>query len=308
MEGPRCDDVFINKNWRLNQPKDAQSESSGFALVVVIWIAGFLAVFAISVTVSVRSHALFARNATSEVLAKGIADGLVQLNAMQVAYTGGDVPQDGRWHACDWFNEAGAWVAIQDHSGLVDLNTASPQLMTALLEGLGLTRVQAADMSATMRDFRDSDNVADFGQSEPEVYPGTRFRPKNAPFEAVEELDQLPGMTPELFLELRDLTTVYSQQTGFDFSTAPTRLLQVLQISRTSVTGLPFMSPRSSLVSSITVAVKVKDSTRFVRSAVIARTDQPQLPFVVLSWDSGAWPLLIPQEPPSNSCHELGVR
>jgi type II secretory pathway component PulK len=283
-----------------------QSSSSGFALVVVIWISGFLAVFAISVTVSMRSHTLFARNATSEVLAKGIADGLVQLTALQVADAEGSSRQDGTWRPCDWFDTARAWVAIQDQSGLVDLNTASPRLMTALLEGIGLTQVQAMDMVAAMRDYRDADDASDFGQSEADTYSGRNFGPKNAAFEAVEELDQLPGMTPALFGELRELTTVSTQQTGFDFATAPERLLQVLQISRTSVAGLSFSSPRSSRVSAITVAVQVNDGTRFVRRAMIERTDQPQRPFVVLSWDGAAWPLLSKQEAASNSCIEQG--
>jgi type II secretory pathway component PulK len=302
------DEASTEMNRRLNHPHGTPSASSGFALVMVIWISGFLAVFAISVTVSVRSHALFARNATSEVLAKGIADGLVQLTALQVAYADGAPPQDGTWQACLWFDTAQAWVAVQDQSGLVDLNTASPRLITALLEGIGLTQVQAADMSAAMRDFRDADDVADFGQSEAEAYSGRNFGPKNAPFEAVEELDQLPGMTPALFAELRDLTTVFTRQTGFDFGTAPERLLKVLQISRTSVAGLSFASPRSSRVSAITVAVQINDNTRFVRRAMIERTDQPLRPFVVLSWDGGAWPLPATQGTASTSCIGSGVQ
>jgi general secretion pathway protein K len=287
--------------------QDSASASRGFALVVVIWISGFLAVFAISVTVSVRSHALFVRNTTSEVLAKGIADGLVQLAALRIAYADGAPAQDGRWRICDWPGEAVAWVAVQDHSGLVDLNTASSRLMTALLEGLGLTQVQAADMAAAMRDFRDADHVSDLGQDEPLTYPGRDFGPKNAPFEAVEELDQLPRMTPALFATLRNLTTVFTRQTGFDFETAPEALLDALQFSRTSVAGLSFASPRSSRVSSITVAVQTKDRTRFVRRAMIERTDQPQRPFVVLAWDGGVWPLFTGQDTASTPCISSGA-
>lgn len=280
----------------------AQQQSSGFALVIVIWISGLLATFAISVTVSIRSNALYMRNAISEMLAKGIADGLVQMTALRVAHDDHPPPADGRWQACRWANEAQAWISVQDQSGLVDLNTASPQLMIAMLEGVGLTKSQATDLQNAMRDFRDNDSVAEFGEGEPHTYPGRDFGPKNAPFEAVEELDQLPGMTPTLFAELRNLTTISTQQTGFDFDTAPERLLHILNLSRTSASGLTFSSPRSSRVSSITVAVQTNDNSRFVRRATIERTDQPSRPFVVQASDVGAWPLLSTQASASKPC------
>ena len=285
-----------------NRSQNAQQQSSGFALVIVIWISGLLATFAISVTVSARSNALYMRNAISEMLAKGIADGLAQLTALRIAHDDHPPPADGRWQACRWANEAQAWISVQDQSGLVDLNTASPQLMIAMLEGVGLTKSQATDLQNAMRDFRDNDSVAEFGEGEPHTYSGRDFGPKNAPFEAVEELDQLPGMTPTLFAELRNLTTISTQQTGFDFGTAPERLLHILNLSRTSASGLAFSSPRSSRVSSITVAVQTNDKTRFVRRATIERTDQPSRPFVVQAWDVDAWPLLNTQASGSTPC------
>jgi general secretion pathway protein K len=289
------------------RPKRRRSRSgwrqdNGFVLVLVIWLSGLVAAFAISVTASVRSHALYARNHMSEVTAKGIADGLVQLTAWQLVYAEGAPPADGTWLACRWPDGAQAWLALQDHSGLVDINTATPRLLTALLTGLRLPLDQAEGMVTAMRDFRDADNLSDFGRAEPEVYPGRDFGPKNAPFEAVEELDQLPGMTPTLFAELRTLTTIHTGQPGFDVATAPEGLLNVLGFTRTSLAGLSFASPRSSHVSSITVAVQTGDRTRFVRRATIERTDQPLRPFVVLAWDGGAWPLQAPLAAASRSC------
>lgn len=271
-------------------------------LVLVIWMAGLLAAFATSVTVSVRSHALHARNAISEIRAMGIADGLVQLTALQVVNGEGAPPADGSWRLCLWPDGVQAWVAVQDQGGLVDLNTASPLLLTAVFEGLGMPPVEAEELVAAMRDFRDADNISSFGRVEPEVYSSRNFGPKNAPFEAVEELDQLPGMTPALFAELRNLTTIHTQQTGFHFGTAPERLLEVLNLSRSSVAGLSFSSPRSSGVNSITVAVQITDGTRFVRRAMIERTGQPLRPFVVLTWDGGSWPFQASHATASTPC------
>lgn len=271
-------------------------------LVLVIWMAGLLAAFATSITVSVRSHVLYARNATSEIRAKGIADGMAQLTALQIVYGEGALPADGSWRSCIWPDGAQAWVAVQDQSGLVDINTASPLLLIALFENLGMPTIKAEDLVAAMRDYRDADSISSFGRMEPELYAGRNFGPKNGPFEAVEEMDQLPGMTPVLFTELRNLTTIHSQQTGFHFPTAPERLLQTLKLSHSSAPGLPFSSPQSSRVSSITVAVQLNDSTRFVRRATIERTGQPLRPFVVLTWDRDGWPLQATDTTASMPC------
>lgn len=122
-----------------------------------------MAAFAISVTVSVRSHALLARNGMSEALAKGIADGMTGFSALSVSHDGGAEAAEGRWRSCRWEDGAVVWTSVQDQSGLVDLNTASPTLVAALLEGLGLAQGQAAELTSAMRDYRDADTVSDLG-------------------------------------------------------------------------------------------------------------------------------------------------
>ena len=266
---------------------EADHKNRGFVLVTVIWMSGILAAFATSVSVSVRSHALYARNAMSGSLAAGIADGLVQIEALNIART----PGDGLWRACRWSASADAWIAVQDQGGLVDLNTASPALIAALFEGLGLGPSDAAAMASALRDYRDTDSVADQGGSEPDRYEGRSFGPKNAPFAVVEELDQLPGMTRELFERMKPLTTVSSQQTGVDFSVAPAALLQVLGRTRKEGARSSLAATHPSSVSAITVAVRINDGTRFVRRVLVQKVDQPYLPFVILAWETGAWPL-----------------
>ena len=71
-------------------------------------------------------------------------------------------------------------------------------------------------------------------------------------------------------------------------------LLRRLGLTRTSVAGLAFASPRASAVRSIAVAVQLNDNTRFLRRATIERVDQPLRPFTVLAWDIDAWPASLP--------------
>ena len=265
-------------------------------LVIVLWMSSILSAVAISVAVAARSHALYERNAMSDVLAKGIADGLVRLAALRATSQDGGNLLSGEWRACRWFDDADAWIAAQDQSGLVDLNTASPALITALLEGLGLTPTEAAITAGELRDFRDADATALTGGTEPSVYPGRDFGPKNAPFEAVEELSQIPGLTSTLQERLQSLVTVSNGQSGIDLKTAPAGLLQVLGVDRSSTKGLSFSSPRMSSVIGITVAVQLKDSSRFVRRAFVERTGQVERPFAFAGWDEGSWPSGLPSQ------------
>lgn len=269
----------------------ACSRRDGFILIAVIWIAGLLAVASTAFSVSMRSHIIYGRNAVSGEKVKSVADGLVRLAAWRVAASPSTmiVVPDGGWTACRW-GDASLWISIQDQSGLVDLNMASPALMRALLEGLGLSTPDAMRMEMSMRDYRDADKAAMEGGDEPALYPGRAFGPKNAPFSTVEELDQIPGMTSDLFGKLIVLTSVDSEQTGVSFETAPVALLRALKLERPAGDSSPYSAPAASQVLAVKVAVHLPDGARFVRQALIAPLRQPKHPFAITKWISPPWP------------------
>lgn len=226
----------------------------------------------------------------AEVLAGGIADGLVRITALQLSRLVDRSPANGRWRFCIWSGVVEAAISVQDQSGLVDLNTGSAPLMLAMLEGLGLSPAAAVDLSDTMHDYRDLDSVTELGGSEPVTYVGRTYGPKNGPFEAIEELDQLPGVTADFVTQLEPLVTVFNPQLGIDLDTAPDALVKALGVSRTSVSGLAYSGSRLSSAFAILVAVRLADGTRFVRRAMVERTDEVGRPFVILAWTTGAWP------------------
>lgn len=294
----RNDASTRERGWRAAAVAGKAARCRGFVLVAVIWLCALLAAFAIAVSLSVRSHALYVRNAISGSLAQGVADGLVRITALRLA-DGGSVlagqPSDGRWQACRWPGIARAWLSVQNQAGLVDLNTAPTGLLVALFSGLGLARPEAVALAAALQDYRDADHLAQQGGAEPAAYPGRAHGPKNAPFEAVEELDQLPGIPPALLARLLPLVTVATQQAGIDVSLAPAALLQALGMSRRAGQGA-FSISATSRVSAVSAAVELADGTRVLRRAMIERVDQPGLPFVVTAWEAGAWP--APRAPP----------
>ncbi|WP_421695364.1 hypothetical protein [Aestuariivirga sp.] len=264
-------------------------------MVAIIWITGLLAVVSLSTVIAVRSQTLRTRNAVSAELAQGVADGLLRREALTWAVgSSGETrrPARGQWSSCQWDGGATAWISVQDQAGLAGLNTATPNIVLMLLEGLVHARPQALALQQAMADFRDEDKLTPSGEPEPSRYPGRSFGPKNQAFAAVEELDQIPGFTDEVRARLSALTTVYSQQQGILASAAPPELLRLLyEASPAPGTSL---GAQSSGAYAIVVAVALKDGSRFVRRAVIEVTGQPQRPFAIDVWSRAAWPPDLP--------------
>ncbi len=181
---------------------------------------------------------------------------------------------------------------MQDAGGLVDLNTGSPELVRALLLAATKDQGKAEALFAALQDFRDADSVAQSGGSEPRTYPGQTFGPKNGPFAVPEELDQLPGMTGDLFKTLVPLTTTLSQQPGIDPTRAPTSLLSLLGSD-----AQRFQSPSPGRMFRIDVMVELFNGIRYRRIAMVSLERQPDRPYSVLLWQRGGDPGETPPMP-----------
>jgi general secretion pathway protein K len=265
----------------------------GFVLVAVIWLAGLIAAVATGFALTTRIEIQAAANATQNAKAEAIADGLARLTALRLA---GEPAQaqvgenDPRAAVCRWSATETAGIAIQDQSGLIDLNAAPTDLIARLMKGLGAPDAEATRLSAALADYRDAGNDAEAGGFEPETYPSMPFGPKNGPFLAVEELDQLPGMTQSLYRALLPLVTVQSLQPGFDPNVAPPALKSALGFTAANsappdLVGLTTVTNARAF--GIDVFVEMKGGARYHRRAVIEMVRQPGRPFAVLSWQRG---------------------
>jgi general secretion pathway protein K len=260
----------------------------GFVLVAVIWIAGLLAVFATTFAMTVKSHTLAGINTVHNARAELIADGLARYVALELA-TSSNLKTNGEPRLCRWSDSAIALVKVQDQGGLVDINTASPVLLEAVLRGLGQDAPSTAKIAASMQDFRDADSQTQSGGVEPARYEGKDFGPKNEPFSIVEEIDQVPEIDDALLQKLLPFLTVTSQQTGIDASVAPRALLDSLQAAGvTQQRMLSLNSPTPAKTFGIEVTARLANGSIYKRAALIAILRQPDRPFAILSWQRGS--------------------
>jgi len=270
----------MNKNLTI-----VDKQENGFVLVSVIWIAGLLAVVATAFIVSVRSHTLAGSNIIHNAKAEAAADGMALFTAFRLA-TDANVAfkLNGDVSYCRWQDNINIAISIQDQGGLVDLNTASPELLGALLGSLGPGKDQSTAILSALQDFRDPDSQSASGGVEVEVFPGKNYGPKNAPLAIPEEIDQVPELDETLFHRLMPFVTTYSQQPGIDFSRAPQQLLALLgdgDFAR------QFASPSASKTFGIDIIAELKNGSRFRRQAFISLMRQPHRPFAVLTWRRG---------------------
>ena len=288
------DASFTRRNTSEN---NLESSDAGFVLVSVIWIAGLLAVVATAFAITVRSHTLAGSNIIYNTRAELVADGMALVTALRLASSANaneSSKLNGEPNHCRWSDDIAVAISIQDQGGLVDLNTASPSLLLALMRGLGEDDLKSAEIVAALQDFRDPDSQSASGGIEPAYFPGKAYGAKNAPLAIPEEIDQVPELDDALFHKLMPFVTVTSQQSGIDLSSVPQKLLDLLG---TRDAAARFASPSPAKTFSIDVTAELKNGSRYRRQALVSLLRQPDRPFAILAWRRGGDPGEAPPLP-----------
>lgn len=94
---------------------------------------------------------------------------------------------------------------VRDEERKINLNTASEPLLTVLLEKSGVA--EAASVANNIRVWRGDPGVLDTS----EAYVKLGYAPKGAKFTNTEELMLVAGISPEDYLKIKDIVTVYTQ-------------------------------------------------------------------------------------------------
>lgn len=205
-----------------HQPKP--SEDKGFILVVVLWSAVLLALFAAGFSGSVRTHIRSTASAMELARAEALANGGINLalldliTARRSPASERRFPVGGQSVACRAADRASLVIRIEDEAGKVNLNLASESLLAALFSGLGATSEQASSFASRVMDFRDGDDEPRPGGAERDSYLATGWAasPKNSAFDNVDEIEQVLGLPSHLTAQSKAIATVHSGLSGVD--------------------------------------------------------------------------------------------
>jgi general secretion pathway protein K len=285
----------------------------GVALVIVLWTVMLLTVIAGNFVFAMRTETSAVRNAISAAQAEAMANGAVHRALYETFRPAVDVntwKADGRER--QWEKDgAKIKVVMMDESGKIDINTSSDALLKGLLLSVGVDAAKAEQLLDSILDWRDVDLLPRPFGAEIEAYQaaGLKYEPANAPFEVVEQLQQVLGMTPDIYLRLAPLITVHSRQPGINTLVAPRNVLMAIpnvdpaqvdayiaQRNDSLASGQPpapfpagaaFMSAAADAVVNIHAEARMPDGAVFVRDAVARRSGGAKQPVAFLLWKEG---------------------
>jgi len=290
---------------------------SGVALVLVMWIAILLTVIASSFIYEARTDQLVVRNTISMARAEAIADAAVQRAVFEL-YRSDNQPDAWRRDGAvrDWtFEGVPIKIEIRDESGKIDVNTAADALLRGLLLSAGIGAEEAASILDAILDWRDPDMLKRVNGAEEPEYRAARltYRPANAPFQAIEELQLVLGMRPDIYRKLVPSITVYSRQTGVNPMlasrevllaipgiTAPIADAYIARREQARLAGEPVptlpeaagFSANLTPTASIRAEARLEDGTVFVRDAVALLRPTPRKAVTFIAWRESTAPTL----------------
>src|SRR5690606_38122261 len=201
-----------------------RARQRGIAFVIVLWLLALLAILLGSFALMARTENLQARHLFDSTRALYAAEaGLNRavFELMQPDPTTRWLP-DGRPYVFN-FDDAEVEIRITDESGKIDINAADVATLDQMFQALGVDAVESAQLADAMLDWRDPDDlVMPNGAEDPEYEAaGLPYGTADAPFTTVSELQQVIGMSYELFQMVEPGITVYTGQGRPNASFAP---------------------------------------------------------------------------------------
>ena len=186
----------------------------GAALLLVLWLVALLTALVGAYALTARIEALQGRVGSRGAMAQEIARAGMEYALVRVADRNPETHWQPNGRAYAWrFDGHDVQVRIIDETGKVDLNQADVPLLSRLMQALGEPPDASDALAAAIVDWRDADDLSQpVGGAEDGDYAaaGRPYGAKDAPVETIAELEQVLGMTPDLYARLEPFLTLYS--------------------------------------------------------------------------------------------------
>ena len=292
--------------------KFSLKRESGIALILVLWITTLLTLIASSFIHAMRTDINIVGNSVTRARLDAATSAAVHRALLEIAkpeqfadrWKSDGVPQSWQYH------DMTIQLSILDESGKIDINSGNEALIRGLFRSQGLSDEQAAALSDAVGDWRDPDSLKrPRGAEEPEyTAAGLPYKPNNAPFQSIDELRLVVGMTPELFQRIAPQITIYSRQPGVNTQIASRDVLRAVpgvtdahvddylaqrEAARNARLPIPVFAPAQNFQSfrngvvTIRAEAQAEDGSAFVREAVALRLPNPKRSYTFLRWQEG---------------------
>jgi general secretion pathway protein K len=284
--------------------ESASAGERGWALVSVLWIVTAIALIAAATESLTATSYTFERRSLARAKAEaaldaGITEAMLGIEAPDIA---------DRWRIDGSpreveFNGITLKISVQDEVGKFDLNLVDGPTLTALLRSQSVGQGEAAILTGRVLDWRtapEGDAKQLNGGSDTDYSTaGLSYRPRHGPFQSVDELQLVLGMTPDLFARIRPALTVYTKKLTINPNVAPREALLALyngnslkveQILRarksdSAAPGVTLDTATDPSGQAFTIAVEMDfERHHYARTVVAMLTGDGPRPYLILAW------------------------
>ena len=265
----------------------------GFALLIVLWTLAILSLLVSQLAGSGRQAVRLAGSMREQAALQALADGAVQEAAFHVAAAGAaHWPANG---AVREVREDGAVIRLRitSEAGKVNPSIASLELLTSMLHACGVDIPKAVALASSIVAWRFPSAQGGYGAA---AYrqAGLSYGPPGQPFESVDELGLVLGMTPGLLACLAPHLSLFRDNDP-DPNAADPLVMQAL----TETIGTPPAltgAPPDELLVRIGAIASGANGARAAQQAILrmepkqqsgaaSAPGDAQSPFVILAWD-----------------------
>ncbi len=290
----------------------------GVAFVLVMWVIAMMSVLLGSFALIAHTEGMQSRHLFDTTTARYAAEAGLNLAVVGLSKTSPDEKwmADGRPYTFT-FDDAQIEIQITDDSGKIDINTADPMTLRNLFMGAGVEEDKAEELADAVQDWRDPDDLRSTFGAELDDYKAIDlpYGPRNAPFETLSELQQVLGMTYDIYMKIEPAITMYSGRGTPSAAFAPFEALMAMpgmtedyanqlieqrqQLAPGELNmgasglvlpdGTPLMADGGGLTYSVKSRAKLPNGASAMLDATIRMggMNSAGRPFVVLRWRDG---------------------
>lgn len=238
----------------------APTPARGMALIAVLWIVAALSLMAIGLSSAVRGHITAASQQRDAISGQAVGEAAMHL-ALQALMAMPQLPRATE-HTTVHYQGVDVRIELAPLTGLIGLNTASADLLAAVLASAGgLPAGQAQELAQRIVQWRDSVP----GAGDP-TRPGPQTATRPAQFEAAEDLLLVPGVDYALYARLAPLVSAdLPASGGINPAAAPAGV-------RAALAGTGFLNPLSSAATGSTVFYRLHASVPLEAGKILRLT------------------------------------
>jgi general secretion pathway protein K len=261
---------------------------NGFALLIALWLTAILALIDAAIIAGFQTSMKLAEDQRAIAYAESAADGGVAEAIFRL--------QSKQWTANATYalkiGAAQVNIQLQDEATKINPNGVNWDVLKSLMINVGVDAVTSTRIAKSIVDYRSRTATSLSGGQTIAQYvdAGLPYGPSNRPFESLDEIGLVIGMTPDLLVRIEPYLSIYqnavTRQNDRDLVNFP--LSSDIATPSQSRSAIPQRGSESKVVR-IVSAVSLPGRVRFVREAIVRLNARPlrgDEQYQLLTWDA----------------------